>query len=140
MKLPLDTGVLGHVCHPRKHQDVRAWYDNASKRHEIVLSVVASYELRRSLLRIGSLHSLRRLDEIETDLRVIDTTAKTWRTAAELWAAQRRAGRGAGDAALDADLLIAAQALGEGAVVVTYNLRHFEGVVEAQTWADVPLS
>jgi predicted nucleic acid-binding protein len=42
--------------------------------------------------------------------------------------------------ALDADVLIAVQAIAEGAAVVTANVRHFENVVRAMTWKDVPES
>ena len=42
--------------------------------------------------------------------------------------------------ALDGDVLIAAQALAEGASVVTPNVRHFEAIVPAMAWRDVPLS
>lgn len=65
----------------------------------------------------------------------------TWRAAAKLWATLRRAGTvTAAPNALDGDVLIAAQALAEGAAVVTPNRRHFETIVPALTWRDVPAS
>jgi predicted nucleic acid-binding protein len=36
-------------------------------------------------------------------------------------------------------VLIAAQAIAEGATVVTPNVRHFEPIVPALTWRAVPL-
>ena len=42
--------------------------------------------------------------------------------------------------ALDADVLIATQALAEDAFVVTSNPRHFEALVEALDWRQVPTS
>lgn len=47
MKLLLDTGVLGQVCHPRKHDDVRAWLQRAVRTHAAIVSEFADYELRR---------------------------------------------------------------------------------------------
>jgi predicted nucleic acid-binding protein len=41
--------------------------------------------------------------------------------------------------ALDGDVLIAAQAITENAMVVTPNVKHFETIVPALPWAGVPL-
>ena len=54
MRLLLDTAVLGEVCHPRKYADVRMWLARAVAHHDLLISEVADYELRRELLRIGS--------------------------------------------------------------------------------------
>ena len=62
MRLLLDTVVLGEVCHPRKYADVRAWLAHAVAHHEVLISEVVDYELRRELLRIDSHRSLNRLD------------------------------------------------------------------------------
>jgi predicted nucleic acid-binding protein len=104
----------------------------------LLLSEVADYELRRELLRLGSHKSVARLDELTRELRYLPTATATWRTAARLWADLRRSGRVTGDG-LDGDLLIAAQALEEVAGVITFNEKHFENVVEARSWASVPL-
>ena len=109
--------------------------------HDLLISEVADYELRRELLRVESNHSLARLDELTRELSYVPMATATWRAAAKLWATLRRAGRvTAPPSALDADVLIAAQTLAEGATVVTPNLRHFDHMVSAFTWADVPLS
>jgi predicted nucleic acid-binding protein len=55
-------------------------------------------------------------------------------------ARQREVGRpGAAAEALDGDMLVAAQALAENATVVTANPRHFDGLVSALQWNEVPL-
>jgi predicted nucleic acid-binding protein len=109
--------------------------------HDILISEVADYELRRELLRIESNHSVARLDELTRELTYVPMATATWRAAARLWATLRRAGKvTAPPAALDADVLIAAQAVAEGATVVTPNLRHFDGIVSALSLTDVPLS
>jgi hypothetical protein len=66
VRLLLDTGVLGQICHPKKHHDVRTWFGRAVREHDCLISEVADYELRRELLRIGSHKSLDRLDELAT--------------------------------------------------------------------------
>jgi predicted nucleic acid-binding protein len=71
--LLVDTNVLGKICHPRKYQDVRAWFRLAATRHELLLSDMA-------------------------------------------------------------------QARAEDATVVTSNTRHFESLVPAMDWPQVPVS
>ena len=139
MRLLLDTGVLGQVCHPRKYDDVRSWFRRAVAEHELLLSEFADFELRRELLRINSRHSLRRLDELTRELRYLPVTTATWRATARLWAEQRQAGRPTGDG-LDGDLLLAIQAREEFAAVVTLNEKHFSGLVDVLSWTKVPMS
>ena len=138
MKLLLDTAVLGEICHPRKFDDVRAWFARTAVDHEVMLSEVADYELRRELLRIDAHRSIARLDELTRELRYLPVTTATWRAAAKLWAVLRKSGIvTAAGAGLDGDVLIAAQALAEDAIVVTPNTRHFERVVRAVGWRDI---
>jgi predicted nucleic acid-binding protein len=138
VRLLLDTAVVGEICHPRKYDDVRAWFARVAAAHEMLLSEVADYELRRELLRIDSRRSLGRLDELTREIRYIPVTTATWRAAARLWAVQRRGGRvTAAEGGLDGDVLIAAQALAEDAVIVTPNARHFDSMVRALTWQEV---
>jgi hypothetical protein len=48
VKLLLDTGVLGLLCHPRKHDDARQWLGEAVAVHELLVPEVADYELPAS--------------------------------------------------------------------------------------------
>lgn len=141
MKLLLDTGVLGQICHPRKHADVRAWFGRAVQEHAFLVSELADYELRRELLRLGATRSLSRLDELTRELPYVPITTATWRRAAALWAAARNAGNvTAPPEALDGDVLVAAQALEESAIVLTTNTKHFDWLsVKAVDWAAIPL-
>ena len=138
MNLLLDTGVVGQICHPRKYQDVRRWFAAAVSQHDFLISEVADYELRRELIRIRATRSLARLDELSRELRYVPVTTATWRSAANLWAWLRRTGKAtASEHGLDGDVLIAAQAIAEGAAVVTTNLRHFEPLVRAVQWDEL---
>jgi predicted nucleic acid-binding protein len=138
MRLILDTGVLGHVVHPRKHPEAKRWLAAIVGVHEVLVSEVCDYELRRELIRIGALRSLDRLDELERELRYVPVTTSVWRSAAQLWALGRRAGRPTADeASLDGDVLLAAQARAEDAVIVTTNARHFELFADARLWTEI---
>ena len=139
MKLLLDTGVVGQICHPRKHEDVRGWFAAAVSQHDFLISEVADYELRRELIRIRASRSLARLDELSRELRYVPVTTATWRSAANLWAWLRRTGKStASEGGLDGDVLIAAQAIAEDAAVVTTNPRHFAPLVKAMEWGEIP--
>ena len=130
MKLILDTAVLGQVVHPRKYRDVQAWFRDRVAVHEMLIAEICDYELRRELIRLGSTRSLARLDELGRELRYVPVTTSTWRAAARLWAVARRGGRPTADPhGLDGDVLLAALAVAEAAVVVTTNPRHFELLV-----------
>jgi predicted nucleic acid-binding protein len=139
MRIVLDTGILGQVVHPRRYAEVREWLGNVVETHEVLVSEVCDYELRRELLRLGALRSLSHLDELSRELRYLPVTTTTWRSAARLWAMARRAGRPtASPDSLDGDVLLAAQARAEDATIVTTNARHFELFASAVGWEDVP--
>jgi predicted nucleic acid-binding protein len=113
----------------------------AATRHELLLSELADYELRRELLRISSRRGIARLDELTRELRYVPVTTATWRLAAQLWAHLRRTGKSsASDRDLDGDVILMAQARAEDAAVVTSNTRHFEALVPAMDWPLVPIS
>lgn len=140
MRLLLDTGVLGQICHPRRHGDVRVWLRSAVRVHVALISELADYELRRELLRLGATRSLARLDELVRELVYVPVATTHWRDAAALWASARNAGVvTAAPAALDGDVLMAAQALDEEATIVTTNAKHFEALgIPAMAWSAVP--
>ena len=126
----LDSNVLTQLL--RRNAQVVEKYRSTLRRGELVyLRAVAYYEVKRGLLHVGATTQLRRLDEdFKAVLRWVTVSDATWDKAAELWAECRRQGRPHDD---DGDLLIAAQAIALGAVVVTRNARDFvdlQGTVE----------
>lgn len=121
-------------------REVRAWVARqVAAGNEVVIPEIADYEVRRELLRAGQTDSLKRLDELVTEYRVLEVTGSVLRRAAEFWAQARRAGKPtASPEALDADATIAASAEGGNATVVTANAGHIGRFVTARHWRDIP--
>jgi predicted nucleic acid-binding protein len=118
MRLMLDTSVLLKLCHPTSYGDVKDWFRTLLERGddapEIIISVLADYELRRALVAANALGSLQQLDEIARSLRQVPLTTEATRKATEL-----RHGYPGTKAPPDADVLMAAQAALEDAILVT---------------------
>ena len=118
MRLLLDTGILARACHPSRYRDVQKWlYAIASRRppvHELLVSPISLYELRRALTRRGARESLEQLSRLTQHLIGLPVTIDAVEEAAAL-AEQTPEGV---TGAADADLLLAAQAKLVGAVWV----------------------
>ena len=102
---------------------------------------IADYEVRRELIRAGKRAGLERLDALIKQLEYLAITTPAMRVAAEYWAQARQRGRpAAADAALDGDVILAAQAAtvrSENVVVATTNVKHLSAFVEARLWQDI---
>lgn len=142
----LDTSPLGLLCHPNPHGTSAAclrWAQALEANgHRIVVPEVADYEIRRELVRGGRVRSLARLDQIIAQYDYLPITTAMMRHAAELWAQVRRLGLPtAGPESLDADAVLAAQALSLGdpsMVVATSNIGHLARFVAADEWNRIP--
>jgi predicted nucleic acid-binding protein len=110
MRLLLDTGILARACHPSRYRDVQKWlYAIAARRppvHELLVSPISLYELRRALTRRGAGASLEQLSRLTQHLIGLPVTIDVVEEAAAL---AERVAEGHASAA-DADLLLAAQA------------------------------
>ena len=141
-RLFLDTGPLGLVTHPRvaesANQKIRALCE-----HDFDPSVpdVCDYELRRELIRAGKEEGRIRLDQLIKVFGMINVTPDIWRQAAQLWARARNQGRPTADPkALDADVILAAEALAHDAVVLTTDPGDLGALIGADrviTWRDL---
>jgi len=147
VKLLLDSGVLGQLCHPkaRESQPTFRWIQGilATGRAEVLVPEIADYELRRELLRLdlrdrdARSPRVARLDVIAGRHRLLALGSRTMRTAATLWAEARLRGKPtAPEDAIDVDAILAAQAREIGGTVVTENARHLEQWVPVLTPGD----
>jgi len=138
----LDAGPLGRLSSPKPHADIMSWLDGIlSEGVDVYLSEVADNEVRRNLLLHGKQDSIRRLEDLNRSLIYLPITTSIMLKAAELWAMARRRGRPTADLKeLDCDVILAAQALEQGAVVATENIGHLSQFVTARRWQDIKVA
>ena len=138
--LILDASPLSLLCYPYARRpevvEVFVWLrTQLANRTMIYLPEIADYEVRRELLRAGKHRSVRELDALRTHLIYLPLDSDTMRRAAEFWAQVRNQGMPtARDGALDADVILAAQAEKVGAVIVTENARHLSRLGPVTSW------
>jgi predicted nucleic acid-binding protein len=139
MRLLLDIGVLARACHPSRYRDVQAWLlaiaSGRPPAHELLVSPISFYELRRALARRGARESLEMLTRLSQHMIAAPVTLEAVEQAAAL------AEREPGLQAADADLLLVAQAKLGGAVWVRADAKMGElGAmcgVEVREWATI---
>jgi predicted nucleic acid-binding protein len=140
----LDSGPLGLLSHPKQSPQSIActrWLrSKVEDRARILGPEIADYETRRELLRAGKRKGIAKLDALAEMLEYLPLTTEAMRRAAQLWAEARQRGQPtAGDKTIDADVILAAQALTLGtdeALVVTTNVGHLERFVRAVPWTE----
>ncbi len=129
-KLLLDTNTLNYLLKgiaPVADRLEEADAEGAS----FLLATPAHYELTRYLDLKGA-HRLRRIYlQITSSWQRCNLSFEDWSMAAQLWAERHKSGKSISDM----DLLLATLALREGAVLVTANVRHFDGLsVAVENW------
>jgi predicted nucleic acid-binding protein len=140
----LDSSPLSLLCHQNTSlpavREIRSWVRTQTATGAVIyVPEIADYELRRELLRAGKTASLRRLDALTAGLDYLPLDTSTMRRAAQFWAQARASGiPTAPPDALDADVILAAQAEMAGAIVATENVGHLARFVTAKHWRDIP--
>lgn len=140
----LDAGPLGIISNPKATPEnnhgkalLRAWLSCGAR---VVVPHVADYEVRRERRRLNNRTGLARLDAMRAGLLFWPITPNAMERAASLWAQARQQGKpAASNLALDADMMLLAQAeeIRAVAVVATGNVRHLAPFFNAQQWQDV---
>jgi predicted nucleic acid-binding protein len=107
----------------------------------VIVPEIADYEVRRELLRANRRRGLSNLDQLVVQLEYLPLTTAAMRRAAELWAQARQQGQPtAASASLDADVILAAQALTLAAaavVIATANPGHLARFAPAELWQNI---
>jgi predicted nucleic acid-binding protein len=135
-------GILAHPRNPPHVAACRQWLaDLTAVSRRVIVPEIADYEVRRELLRLGSQHALINLDQLAAQLEYLPLSTAAMRRAAELWAQARSAGQPtAPDPSIDADVILAAQALTLGVpqvVIATGNVGHLARFVPAELWQNI---
>lgn len=149
MIILLDSGPLGLVTSPKVNADAREcslWLERIMvSDHLAAIPEIVDYELRRELLRGRKSRALLTLDSLALRMLFLPISTPVMRQAAEFWAVARQHGVAtADDRALDADVILAAQARfieetwQQEVVIATANVRHLARFATARKWRDVP--
>jgi hypothetical protein len=107
----------------------------------VIVPEIADYEVRRELLRANQARGIERLDALIVRLEYLPISTAAMRHAATLWAWARQQGLPtATDQSLDADVILAAQAVTLGipeVVIATTNVGHLSRFTSADLWQNV---
>lgn len=143
----LDTGPLGLLAHPRPTPaslECRQWARDVQAAGALIhIGEIADYEVRRELLRARKIRGVERLNGLKADFGYVEITTATMLQAAAYWAQLRQQGLPTADnAALDGDVILAAQAalllgIGHSVVVATNNVGHLARLVPADLWQNI---
>ncbi|MEG3847308.1 hypothetical protein QT971_10845 [Microcoleus sp. herbarium19] len=108
-----------------------------------MLPEIADYEVRRELIRADKMAGISRLDQLKIGIKYLPISTETMLLAAQLWAEARRRGRPTADPkALDADVILAAQAIlvaneGHEVIIATTNVGHLSQFIDAREWRQI---
>ncbi len=140
----LDAGPLGMITHPRQNTDIVEWFKKMLTSGAVILvPEIVDYEVRRELIRAKKFKSIKRLDDLKKAIGYLPITTKVMLLAAELWARARNEGfPTADDKALDADVILAAQAQTYSAdvrhpIIATTNVGHLSRFTDADVWKNI---
>jgi predicted nucleic acid-binding protein len=144
----LDAGPLGLVTNPRATPEslkCKQWLvDLLAQGVRVMVPEITDYEVRRELLRAGRARGLAHLDQFKAAAGYVSITTATMLLAAEFWAQARQQGQPtAPDLALDADMILSAQAQllaqqeQDIVVIATTNVGHLSRFATAQLWSDI---
>lgn len=127
--LMLDTDVSSYIIRRRPESLAQHFERHAD---EICVSVITAAELRFGVEKSKSTKLADLVESFLERLSVLDWTQAVTPHYARIRAALERNGKPIGNA----DLMIAAHAVSEGATVVTNNVRHFVNVpgLKVQEW------
>ena len=129
----LDTNIISYILRNAKGVKQR-WKEEEEHGNPSVIPLVAYYEVKRGLIDANATEKLGALEQVCKTVKVEGLTIQDAHTASRIYAELKKQ-RSLID---DADILIAAQALTRGHILVTNNVKHFERVDGLQfvNWAE----
>ena len=144
----LDAGPLGMLTNPKRSPATMAcarWLQTlAASDARVIVPEIADYEVRRELIRANKSKGLSHLDDLCQLLEYLPLDTASMRRAALFWAQARQQGQPtASDKTIDADMILAGQAMGFDAsqvVVATTNVGHLSRFAPAELWTNIAAS
>jgi predicted nucleic acid-binding protein len=143
----LDSTPVGLITNPKATPlavECQQWLQSLLDRgYHVILPEIIDYEVRRELLRVNKIKSIRRLDDLKSALIYLPITTEVMLKAAQMWAQVRQQGKPtADDKALDGDVILAAQAILISSeeypvIVATSNPKHLSLFVDARDWQNI---
>lgn len=142
----LDSNIISKLLHPKhpENKEIGDWFlrflnENDKK---IYLPEIVAYEVRRGLwvkkLKDSKSKSLERFESFSKLLNYLPVNTNVFKIAEELWAKARVNGYPtASNDSLDADVLLAAQAIEIKDSVITENVKHLKKYVSTYHWKDL---
>lgn len=149
MRIVLDSDIISALVHSkpsvrRPLAERLKQFQLASPQNVTFLPEIIDYEVRRKLLHLlinqqTTPKSIERLDRLQDVMVFVSVDHETFQEAARLWADVRSHGKStAPPAALDVDVILAAQARQVGGTVVTTNRKHLDRYVPTIAWTEIP--
>jgi predicted nucleic acid-binding protein len=142
----LDSTPVGLITNPKATPlavECQQWLQSLLDRgYHVILPEIIDYEVRRELLRVNKIKSIRRLDDLKSALIYLPITTEVMLKAAQMWAQVRQGKPTADGKALDGDVILAAQAILISSeeypvIVATSNPKHLSLFVDARDWQDI---
>ena len=141
----LDSGPLGMVTNPKATGQAAKcgqWFQQVvASGATVIVPEIADYEIRRELLRASKIKGIQRLNALIAKTEYLAITTKAMRQAAQYWAYARQQGQQTADnKALDADVILAAQAATlnrTNVVIATTNVKHLSRFTQATLWSTI---
>jgi hypothetical protein len=140
----LDSTLLWLLVRTSNHakvQQARSWVSaRLTAGHQLAVAEITDYETRRELVRKNATAQIRRLDALINQSEFLSIDRNTMLNAATIANMRNSGYQTAADSALDADVILGAQALirsrrhgGSSVVVATENARHLTRICNAPT-------
>jgi len=120
MTYALDTNAIIEYLNGRKTVATK-FLTVAKSGTPIVIPAVADYEVMRGFYHTPCVDRQSNYNRMKVHCPTIDVNSSIWDCAAQIWSKLRKSRLTIGDA----DLIIAAQCLVNGYVLVTHNTKHF---------------
>ena len=119
----LDTNTISFIM--KGNETVRErYFEAASKGVQCVIPLMVYYEIKRGLKSNNAGNRLRSFEGICIALGIADLTPEDMDVASDIYAKRKSLGKTIDDG----DLLIAAQCINRGYILVTNNTKHFRDI------------